>query len=49
MLINIDYDVDPVSICKQIKIPVQGGLDPKILLTDKENLKKRNFKIFKHL
>ena len=33
--INIDYDVDPVSICKEIKIPVQGGLDPKILLTDK--------------
>ena len=25
---------------KEIKIPVQGGLDPKILLTDKENLKK---------
>ena len=23
---------------KKIKIPVQGGLDPKILLTDKENL-----------
>ena len=46
--VNIDYDVDPVSICKEIKIPVQGGLDPKILLTDKENLKKRDFKIFKH-
>ena len=25
---------------KLIKIPIQGGLDPKILLTDKENLKK---------
>ena len=46
--VNIDCNVDPVSICKEIKIPVQGGLDPKILLTDKENLKKRNFKIFKH-
>ena len=42
--INIDYDIDPVSICKQIKIPVQGGLDPKILLTDKENLKKETLK-----
>jgi uroporphyrinogen decarboxylase len=38
--INIDYDVNPISICKEINIPVQGGLDPKILLTDKENLKK---------
>ena len=27
-------------ISKNIKIPVQGGLDPKILLTDQENLKK---------
>jgi uroporphyrinogen decarboxylase len=43
-VINIDYDVDPVSICKEIKIPVQGGLDPKILLTDKENLKKETLK-----
>ena len=25
---------------KLIKIPIQGGLDPKILLTDKDNLKK---------
>ena len=25
---------------KEIKIPIQGGMDPKILLTDKENLKK---------
>ncbi|MDA8858464.1 uroporphyrinogen decarboxylase [Candidatus Pelagibacter sp.] len=42
--VNIDYDVDPVSICKYIKIPVQGGLDPKVLLTDKENLKKETLK-----
>ena len=42
--INIDYDVNPVSICREIKIPVQGGLDPKILLTDKENLKKETLK-----
>ena len=25
---------------EEIKIPVQGGLDPKILLTDKETVKK---------
>ena len=42
--INIDYDINPVSICKEIKIPIQGGLDPKILLTDKENLKKETLK-----
>ena len=38
--ICIDYEVDPVQIKKEIKIPIQGGMDPKILLTDKENLKK---------
>ena len=39
-VINIDYNVDPLMVSKNIKIPVQGGLDPKILLTDQENLKK---------
>ena len=34
-VINIDYNVDPKEIVKDIKIPIQGGLDPKILLTDK--------------
>ena len=38
--ISIDYNVDPKKILKDIKIPIQGGLDPKILLTDYENLKK---------
>tara|TARA_Y100000992_G_scaffold283077_1_gene232107 strand:- start:768 stop:1769 length:1002 start_codon:yes stop_codon:yes gene_type:complete len=38
--ICIDYEVDPIQIRKNIKIPVQGGMDPKVLLTDKENLKK---------
>ena len=42
--VNIDYDVNPVSICKNIQIPVQGGLNPKILLTGKENLKKETLK-----
>ena len=42
--INIDYNVDPLAVSKDIKIPIQGGLDPKILLTDKENLKKNILK-----
>ena len=42
--ISIDYNVDPKKILKDIKIPIQGGLDPKILLTDYENLKKETSK-----
>jgi len=38
--VNIDYEVDPKIILKDIKIPIQGGLDPKILLGDKDQLKK---------
>jgi len=48
--ICIDYEIDPNKIRKEINIPVQGGMDPKILLTDKENLKKetkRYLDIFK--
>ena len=37
-MVNIDYNVDPKKIINEIQIPVQGGLDPKVLLTDKENL-----------
>ena len=37
--VNIDYDVDPKKILNEIKIPIQGGLDPKILLTDQKTLK----------
>ena len=39
-VICIDYNTDPKEISKNIEIPVQGGMDPKVLLTDKENLKK---------
>jgi len=39
-VLNIDYEVDPKKILKEINIPIQGGLHPKTLLTDKENLKK---------
>ncbi len=42
--ICIDYETDPLRILKEIKIPVQGGLDPKVLLTDKDNLKKETKK-----
>ena len=38
--ICIDYEVDPIKINKEIKIPVQGGMDPKVLLSNKENIKK---------
>ena len=37
--VNIDYDVNPKKIVNEIKIPIQGGLDPKILLTDQKTLR----------
>jgi uroporphyrinogen decarboxylase len=43
-VISIDYETDPKKIVKEINSPVQGGLDPKVLLTDKENLKKQAIK-----
>ena len=50
--ISIDYNVDPLWIKEKANgIPIQGGLDPKILLTDKENIKKNTEKylnIFKN-
>ena len=39
-VICIDYEVDPIQIKKDLQIPIQGGMDPKVLLTDKVNLKK---------
>jgi uroporphyrinogen decarboxylase len=50
-VICIDYEINPKQIIKEVKIPIQGGLDPKTLLTDKENLKKEATKyldIFKN-
>lgn len=39
--ISIDQDIDPKWIKEKLKgIPIQGGLDPKILLDDKERIKK---------
>ena len=31
-MINIDYNVDPKNLLKNIDIPIQGGLDPEILI-----------------
>ena len=42
--INIDYSIDPKIILDQIRIPVQGGLDPKILLSGLDNVKKETIK-----
>ncbi len=50
-MVNIDYSVDPKELIKKVRIPIQGGLDPKILLTDKENLRNKTTKyleIFKN-
>ena len=38
-MVNIDYNINPKTLIDKIEIPIQGGLDPKILLTDSENLK----------
>ncbi len=39
--ISIDYEVDPLWIKKEANgIPIQGGLDPKILLKDRAGIKK---------
>ena len=50
-VISIDYEVEPKEILKEIEIPIQGGLDPKILLGDKDQLKKevnKYLEIFKN-
>jgi len=39
--VSIDYEVDPKWIKEKLNgLPIQGGLDPKILLTDREKIKK---------
>ena len=42
--VNIDYNIDPKKILNDVNIPIQGGLDPKILLTDKETIKKETIR-----
>ena len=49
-VVCIDYEVNPIQIQKEIKIPIQGGMDPKVLLSDKENIRreaKKYLEIFK--
>ena len=49
-MVNIDYDIDPKKIVNELDIPIQGGLDPKILLAEKDKIKKeveRYLTIFK--
>ena len=46
-MINIDYNTDPKTLIGKIEIPIQGGLDPKVLLTDKENIKNEVTKYLK--
>ena len=38
-MVSIDYNINPKNLINEIDIPIQGGLDPKVLLTNKENLK----------
>ena len=37
-VISIDYNVNTRKIAEEIEIPIQGGLDPKILLSNSETL-----------
>ena len=49
-MINIDYKINPEKILRKTNTVIQGGLDPKILLTDKMKLKteaKKYLDIFK--
>ena len=49
--ISIDYEVDPIKIAKNINIPIQGGMDPKYLLLERNNMLKNAHKyleIFKN-
>ena len=43
--INIDYKVNLMEILKNISIPIQGGLDPRLLLSDKDTVKNESIKI----
>ena len=43
-VVSIDYNVDPMKIADTIDIVVQGGLNPDLLLGNKENLKKNTLR-----
>ena len=36
-MISIDYNINPKTVIDKTDIPIQGGLDPKVLLSDKES------------
>ncbi len=38
--INIDYNIDPKQISKEVDITVQGGINPNILLKDNDSIKR---------
>ena len=44
-VISIDYNVNINKFAESVKIPVQGNLDPNILLSDKDKLKKETLRI----
>ena len=46
-IISIDYNVNPSIIRDTIDIPIQGGLDPKILLQSKETVRNEVTKYLK--
>ena len=49
--INIDYEIDPIRISKNINIPIQGGMDPKNLLLEQNEMLKnarKYLEIFKN-
>tara|TARA_Y100001970_G_C13788764_1_gene629162 strand:- start:117 stop:674 length:558 start_codon:yes stop_codon:yes gene_type:complete len=43
-VVSIDYNVNPVEIANTIDITVQGGLNPNLLLGNKEELKRNTLK-----
>ncbi len=45
-MVNIDYNVNLKNIISDVEIPIQGGLDPQILLTNKDML---NLEVNKYL
>ena len=43
-VLSIDYEVKPREILKNISIPIQGGFNPNVLLTNKDEIKKEALK-----
>ena len=43
-VLSIDYEVKPREISKNISIPIQGGFNPNVLLTNTDEIKKEALK-----